>query len=103
PPTGGTILRHRPGHATVRASLRRARSGALRRERQLALGERLADLARQHEADVLLDDFELRHVLGAAGAEELQQPLHQLLGCDRARRRRMMRAVSSTDSVVWVR
>src|ERR671915_2541714 len=45
----------------------------------------LPDLLREHEPHVLLDDLELRHVLGPACAEELHQSLHQLLGRARAR------------------
>src|SRR5680860_626584 len=41
---------------------------------------RLPDLLREHEAHVLLDDLELRHVRGAPRAEELDQALHELLG-----------------------
>ena len=44
------------------------------------VAERLPDLLGEHEADVLLDDLELRHVARAAGAEELDKPLDQLLG-----------------------
>src|SRR3954451_371959 len=40
----------------------------------------LADLLRKHEANVLLDDLELGDVLGAAQAEEVHQPLNELLG-----------------------
>ena len=46
--------------------------------------QRPPDLAREHEAHVLLDDLELRDVVGAARAEEVHQPLHQLLGRARA-------------------
>ena len=39
----------------------------------------LADHLREHEADVLVHHFELLHVGGSAGPEELDQPLHELL------------------------
>ena len=49
-------------------------------------GELLADLAGEHEADVLVDGLELGDVVGAALAEEGDQPLDQLLGGAGARR-----------------
>src|SRR5437588_1760464 len=56
-------------------------------ERQLGwrgARQRLADLLREHEAHVLLDDLELGDVGGAAALEELDEALHQLLRRARA-------------------
>ena len=57
---------------------RRRSCSRCRRSRRLG-GQRLADRLREHEADVLLDDLELRDVGRAALAEEADQPLHELL------------------------
>ena len=40
----------------------------------------LADHLREHEADVLLHHFELLHIGGSAGPEELDQPLDERFG-----------------------
>ena len=45
-----------------------------------AAGELPADLRREHEADVLVDGRQLGDVGGAALAEELDEPLDELLG-----------------------
>ena len=53
-------------------------------QRGVARRDRLPDGLRQHEAHVLAQDLELRDVLGAAGAEELDEALDELLGRARA-------------------
>ena len=50
----------------------------------LARGDRLPHRLRQHEADVLAHDLELRDVLRAAGAEEVDEARDELLGRARA-------------------
>ena len=66
--TDGTVAAEAPGPPAPRLAVHAARR------------QRPPDLLREHEAHVLLDHLELGDVVGAALAEELHQPLHQLLG-----------------------
>ena len=86
--------RRAPGDPPAAAAARRAR----RRAARLAAGRRswlgacaatrhlLADGLRQHEAHVLAQHLELRDVARAARAEEVDEPLDELLGRARAGR-----------------
>ena len=60
----------------LRAWLSGRRLGGARAGRY-SRGQLLPDDLRQHEAHVLAQDLELRHVLGAAGAEEVDEPLRR--------------------------
>src|SRR5436190_417047 len=72
----GTITTSLPGLSARPSSVRGSRlydpGGAARR--------RLADHLREHEADVLGDDFELANIPRAPTAEVLHQPLDELFG-----------------------
>src|SRR5436190_7662665 len=77
-------IRRRPMPAPgCRGPSRPTRSGSRARVRygsRRLRGEGLTDRLGEHEADVLLDDLELLDLLGAAGAEEGDQALDELLG-----------------------
>ena len=79
----------RRGHAAgrLRGAVDRAarperagREGLARRLAGAAGRDGLADRLGEHEAHVLAQHLELRDVRGPAGAEEVDQPLHELLG-----------------------
>ena len=67
-------------------SVRIGRAGYVSARRYAPRGEVFADALGQHEAHVLADDLELRHVLHAAVGEERDEPLDELLGRARAGR-----------------
>ena len=63
------------------SSTARARRSSASTRRSSGGGcDRLADLLREHEADVLLDDLQLRDILDAAIAEPVDERLDELLG-----------------------
>src|SRR4051794_9462304 len=80
----GPCWRSRPGYGCTAWRLPRCRRASVPTSPSCAGRELLANLLREHEADVLLHHFELGDVLGAARAEEVDQPLNELLGRARA-------------------